>query len=145
MSIATFRISLRPQRNLWSGVLFAVVAVAAIVTGLLAMHSLNLEHSMGTNVGSSSMVAQHHEQAMADGAAHDVASEPCGDPCMPNHSLSAMACILALLVSALLVGTARMVTGRHFGVSWISSSARMAVAIRLPEPPSLHDLCISRT
>ncbi len=146
MSMTAIRRALRPRRILWHNLLVSLAAVVTIVVGLLAMHSLNLEHSGSASAVSSTTAASHHNATMVAGEEAGSATDACGGaPCAPEHSMTVMACILALLVSLLLVGAIRVVT------AWTPVRKRTAAVVAqwaslpLPSPPSLHALCISRT
>lgn len=151
MSIIVLRDALLSQRTLWRRLLLGLSAVAAIVAGLLAMHSLNIASHHNEVV-----VAQHSETLVAQPAAadhHHPASTDvlqgteqvgsCGEGCDMSSMLGG--CILALLVtSALLAGAATV--SRSSGVHVILTRIIAAAAsLAAPVPPSLQALSISRT
>ena len=145
MSLSALRRALQPRRLLWRNLLVSLVAVTAIVVGLLTMHSLTLEHGGGSSIVSSSTTGDHHDATMvADHSAVGTA-DSCGDPCAPGHSMTVMACVLALLISVLLVGAVRMITAGSPIRTRFTALVERAAALPLPAPPSLHALCISRT
>ncbi|MGV8896327.1 MAG: DUF6153 family protein [Rhodoglobus sp.] len=145
MSVSAIRRALRPRRALWRNLLVSLLAVTAIVAGLLTMHSLNLEHGGSATVASSTAAMSHHDATVVAGDPAMAATDSCGDPCAPEHSMTVMACILALLVSVLLIGAMRVITSWAPVRRRIATIVDQAVALSLPAPPSLHALCISRT
>lgn len=146
MSLSALRSALRPHRGLWRNLLVTLAAVAAIVAGLLAMHSLNLEHGMSASMVSTVAPAGHHTAAMATGDAPvSITNDQGGNPWAPEHSMTAMACILALLVAVLLIGIVRLITAWRPALRQVANVLTRWVSVPAPEPPSLHALCISRT
>jgi Family of unknown function (DUF6153) len=143
LSLSAFRGALRSRRGLWRNILITLAVVASIVVGLLAMHSLNLDYGHSDSTVAS---ASHHGTAMTAGDARVSAADDCGyTPCTPEHSMMAMACILALLISVLLIGTIRMVTVWRPLRDGVVSLHEPWASLPMPIPPSLHALCISRT
>jgi hypothetical protein len=137
-------------------VLFGALLVAAVIAGLLAMHTLNLHgtpaaHTPAVSVSAADSGAAHqggtHEGAarthVTSGSVHDPGGS-CAGCGSDGHLNTAMACVLALLVALLLLVPPRMLHG------WLHVPSRPVSVIRLiggvrPEAPSLHVLCISRT
>ena len=145
MSTTELRNAIRPRRTLWRNLLLTFAAVVTIVVGLLAMHSLNLEH-----VASSSMVSSAesagHPMTIVGGSGAWIVTDDCGGvPCVPEHSMTAMACILALLVSVLLIGMIRVVTAWRPVHKRAAAHLEPWASLPMSAPPSLHVLCISRT
>jgi len=146
------RDALHPHHALWRKLLLGLAAVAAIVAGLLAMHSLNLEShhnevviaEQSETVLAQPVVFNEHHHTDSAGVAN-VADDTgiCDGACGMDSMLGA--CILALLVtSGLLAGAAtisRSATIRHALVRSIVAAASLVPAA----PPSLHVLSISRT
>jgi hypothetical protein len=146
MSLSAFRSALRPRRGLWRNLLVTLAAVAALLVGLLAMHSLNLEHGMSTSMASTVAPTGHHNAAMVTGNAPvNVANDSGKGPWSPEHSMTTMTCILALLVSALPIGIIRLVTAWRPVLRRVTGVLKRWAALPSPQPPSLHALCISRT
>lgn len=134
----------------WKRLALVLLAVPAILVGLLAMHVL----TTGPSHAPAAHSAEDHEHApliMGELAATSALGGPtfdatdCGGDCGPEHDMLGMACVLALLLTALLLtvhltllrwGTARAIASTIMG--------RIA-ALAPPRPPSLLVLSISRT
>ena len=139
---AMLTLSSRP-RSSWRRVVIALLAVPAILIGLLAMHFLASEslapesHSMTASAADSPMVAVAHNEAPAPVG--------CDEMCAPTHDMLGMACVLALLVSAdLIIFHVFLFRFRTLGAALRQIVARLS-ALAPPAPPSLHVLSISRT
>jgi len=132
-------------------VLLGGLLVAAVIVGLLAMHTLNLH---GTPVAHAPAVisvtatdADHtHHGAVSSHESSATADDPrgCADCGTGAHLGMAMACVLALLLALLVLVPPRLLPG------WLSSRPRPALVVRVVDrmrsgAPSLHVLCISRT
>lgn len=125
---------------------------AAVVLGLLAMHTLNLHGTAAAHapaaisVSASDAVGAHHATAGAhesSGTASDVGGT-CADCGGGDHLGMAMACVLALLLVLLILVPPRLLP------VWMHTAPRPPLVARfidrlLPRAPSLHVLCISRT
>ncbi|MGX9349144.1 DUF6153 family protein [Microbacterium sp. KNMS] len=125
---------------------------AAVVLGLLAMHTLNMHGTAAAHapaaisVSASDAVGAHHATAGAhesSGTASDVGGT-CADCGGGDHLGMAMACVLALLLVLLILVPPRLLPG------WMHTAPRPPLVARfidrlLPRAPSLHVLCISRT
>ena len=128
MSLIALTDRVHTGRSMVRTLLLLVVITGAIIVGLLAMHSLNAHTA--TDAG--------HQTTATD--------EPCAD-CGSGHStMLAMACVLALLATVLLLVRPSAV------MRWLSilPRPRPSVASALftgpaLRPPSLTVLCISRT
>lgn len=144
--------ALRARRHvLWLRVVLALIAVPAVLAGLLAMHILS--GSAGETSAASHHAAAFAQTADADASTvatqnHDdsgVGAGVCGPDCEREHQMSAAACALALLVAALAltVGTG------WFRMGWLLRPIRylsqMTRSPAEPAPPSLLVLSISRT
>lgn len=142
MSLAAVNRALRPNALLWRRLLLCLVAVAAVVGGMLAMHSFSTDAGHGTTIAVAAAEAHHHE----DSAASSIAREDCGGSCEPGHSMAVTACLLALLVLTILFAV-RDVPGRGLMMlaAVVRSAQRYARAVPWPKPPSLEALSISRT
>lgn len=133
-------------------VMLGGLLVAAVVLGLLAMHTLNLHGTAAAHAPAAISVATSD----AEGAHHDAlgahessgtASDPggtCTDCGGGTHLGMAMACVLALLLVLLILVPPRLLPG------WMHIALRPLLVARfidwlLSRAPSLHVLCISRT
>lgn len=131
--------------------LITLFAVPAILIGLLAMHVLS-----STGMGDPSVpgaMPVHHidatslvsEESAAVSPAVPSPAEDCGGVCGPSHDMLGMICVLALLVTVVLL-TLHLVLIRWEELRQIVSPlAAKALALPPPAPPSLHILSISRT
>ena len=135
----------RARSTAWQRVVVALVAVPAILVGLLAMHVL---------AASGEITGQHNAMATTSVMAPTIMTTPpvvsvagCPPFCTPHHDMAAMACILALLLTALAVlalaafGGWRAVPG---ALAVISALLAHASGLSPPRPPSLEFLSISR-
>lgn len=131
------------RRFNWRRVLIALFGVPALLVGLLAMHFLASDisspevHSMGAPVSDSPQLVVAHDEAPA--------LTSCGEMCGPTHDMLGMACVLALLVSAILL----TLTILALQFPTLRDATRVIVAhlsaLAPPPSPSLHVLSISRT
>lgn len=134
----------------WS--LGLLILAAALIFGLLAMHTLS-----PASAPVSSAMTSHFDQAMgthADGsAAPDSGGHPgsnesdtCDGCSVPGHSMMLMACVIALFAGILLVFAPgrRVLAWLIPRKTWIAGRWDAAGAA-LPRPPSLIALSISRT
>ena len=135
----------RARSTAWHRILVTLLAVPAVLVGLLAMHVLA---GMGEPSG------QHSTMATAAVMVPALDSNPpmtsvagCDETCGPTHDMGVMACILALLLTALTVAAVSAFSG------WRSVQAALAAMMTLvvhprglapPLPPSLVLLSISR-
>lgn len=153
MTLSALRRALLPQNTVWRHLLMTLAAVATIVAGLLAMHSLHLDsgHNDAQDNAVLTVAVGHGDAASADvigmlegGAPGSTVGHcPAGD-CSPDHGMTAMACLLILLATGLLLATVQASTRwapvRQLGLLKVVR----AVALAPPIPPSLHVLSISR-
>lgn len=129
--------------------LLILLAVPALLVGLLAMHVLSGATSQAGTSPHHPVVlvddASHHEGTGVT-AGHDPAeSAACGPACGQDHEMLAMACLLALLVAALtLLATAQVYRGA-WRLRPIRFLGLFASAPTEPRPPSLTALSISLT
>ncbi|WP_019178954.1 DUF6153 family protein [Microbacterium yannicii] len=144
MSLIALMDRIRAGRSMARTLLLLIALTAAVIAGLLAMHSLNSHatadtgHHTTVTAAASATVEDHH----TGGPATD---EPCAD-CGSGHAdMLAMACVLALLATVLLFARPRA------GLIQLSALPRprpYGLGLRAePDvpPPSLTALCISRT
>lgn len=142
----------RGSHSVFRGVVLGVLLVAAVIVGLLAMHTLNLHGTAAAEAPASmSMAASEPAHAShspataaASGDAQSERSVSCAGCSADDHSGMAMICVLALLLAMLLLippGVLR----RGPGTVLRTPLAEVVLARLAPRPPSLHVLCISRT
>lgn len=146
MSLITLAHAMQRSRTLTRTLLILIAVTAAIVAGLLAMHSLNT-HPAGAGhadtVAAAPADTGHHTGSAV--APDEAPAATCAD-CSGGGEMSWMTCVLALLVSLLLIA-------RFHRGSWRGSppSVGALLSVLLPararplRPPSLTVLCISRT
>lgn len=144
MSLIALTDRLYAGRSMARTLLLLIALIAAVIVGLLAMHSLNTHTA--TETGHQTTVTAPAGAAADDHHADTTATdEPCPD-CGTGHTdMLAMACVLALLATLLLL------IGPGTALRWLSTLARprpLSTAL-FPRPdlrpPSLTVLCISRT
>ncbi len=124
----------------WKRLAIILLAVPAILIGLLAMHVLTIGASHAHES------ASHVSMPVGESAtAHQLEASNCDGLCGPEHDLLGMACILALLTTALLL-TVHLTLSRWGSLPAVAIRimARIA-ALAPPQPPSLLVLSISRT
>jgi len=145
MSMIALAQRLRPgPRGLGHSVLLLIAVTAAIIVGLLAMHSLNSH----TETAAPAIASAMHEHGTAGpgvtdhGTTQPATDGDCAD-CGGHASMLAMACVLALLIVSLLLFLPRV--GITWGAALRAGPTLIARATHLPRPPSLLVLCISRT
>jgi hypothetical protein len=120
----------------------ALFAVPAILIGLLAMHVLVPAHHT-----SDAAVVHGSAGVMAAAASPSapVPAEDCGGMCGPSHEMLGVICVLALLVTVLLLTLQPMLTRWEQLRRTVSAIVAKAAALAHLPPPSLHVLSISRT
>lgn len=132
-------------RSIARSLLLLIVVTAAIIVGLLAMHSLNTHTA--TDAGHPTTISAAADVAADDHhAGNTAADEPCADCGAGGHSdMLTLACVLALLATVLLLARPRG------GSRWLSVLPRPKPIVTPAKPrsgtrpPSLTALCISRT
>lgn len=145
MSLIALTEHLRAGRSMARTLLLLIALTGAVIIGLLAMHSLNT-HATGES-GHQATMATAQAGANVMGDAHTAttvsAEESCAD-CGTSHSgMLAMACVLALLATVLLLARGAQ--------QWLALLPRPGPrALPAPDSPGLHPpsltvLCISRT
>lgn len=124
-----------------------VSLVVGIVVGLLAMHTLESTMGMhGASVSSNAMMANAQSASLMGSNANTVIAAPCDVSCAPDTTMSLMACILALLLTALLLAAAAkaaMTALLPLRTPRASMLSRLVNTGR--PPPDLTRLSISRT
>jgi phosphate/sulfate permease len=144
MTTVTSRAPLR----VWRRVVIGLVGVAAVLVCLLAMNHGAGDIASGSGKVAAVQTAQTPEQIMTstlDRGANPLSSEPCGVACAPTYEVVAMACVLALLVTVVLLTAHMIVTSKTFLRQILVALAAKAAAMAPPGPPSLYVLSISRT
>lgn len=145
MSLIALTDRVHTGRSMARTLLLLIAVTGAIIVGLLAMHSLNAHtatatgHQTTVTASAAASAGDHHAGATAT-------DEPCAD-CASGHSdMLAIACVLALLATVLLLVRPGAV------MRWLSILPRprpsLIAALFLGpalRPPSLTVLCISRT
>jgi hypothetical protein len=144
---------LRDSRQLRLAV--SLLAVPAILIGLLAMHVLT-GIGMSNSGGSPELTSHHLIAAQSVPGSHDImaaetgTSMPaptgdCGGLCGPTHDMLGMICVLALLVTLVLVALRLILIAWEHLRRVVGELAAKAAATAPPKPPSLLVLSISRT
>lgn len=137
------------RRGVVHNTVLLLSVIAAVVVGLLGMHTF--ASSMDSHEGSTAAAmvmggpAAHVDESSAGDGVSTAAA--CSGVCDPSHSMTTMACILALLFTAL-----TLVAARGAGLSALLPRVRrshlrtVAFAARIANaPPDLNVLSISRT
>lgn len=126
----------------------ALLAVPAILIGLLAMHVLTTGNMADTADHHSSVslaAAAVDEMAMAPSSESGSLADDCGGVCMPAHDMLGMMCVLALLAGVILFALQLALTGWPTLMRILRPLRLTVAALAPPNPPSLHVLSISRT
>lgn len=142
MNLARVSDVMRPGSTASRRLLFGLLAIAALIVGLIAMHS---PAEAGSHSSGHAHGVVHSEPMLKTADAHLLAPTDCaGDGCGKDHPMMVMACVLALLVASIgFAGAALRGVTRPPASSW---PARIAYATSPdPAPPSLFVLSISRT
>lgn len=149
MSLIAVAQQVRGPRTLTRTLLLLVAVTAAIIVGLLAMHSFNT-HATGHGktapvVGVAANADSSHDVPAAAAVEAPVDHSDCAD-CVGDHAMAWTACVLALLLSVIVLGWLRA----RWRAPLCESVAHMVRALwpaaaRFHPPPSLTVLCISRT
>lgn len=139
---AMLTLSSRP-RSSWRRAALALLAVPAILIGLIAMHLLASDalapenHPMSVSVADGSALLVSQDETLAP--------QGCDEMCAPMDDMLGMACVLALLVSAVLLVLRVIFSRSHTVGSALRPRMARISALAPPPPPSLHVLSISRT
>ena len=137
----------------WHRIILVLLAVPAILFGLLAMHGLTTS-SMGGSQTSMAVTDQATGKVMhAVGSVSPVVmnsgslsrAQNCGGACGFDQEMLGMACVLALLFTVLFFALQPALSRREGIRRKISALAAKVSALAPPTPPSLHYLSISRT
>jgi len=131
----------------WKRLAIVLLAVPAILVGLLAMHVLTTGAAHAPDAhGSAGHVSVAVDESATDIlTTHSEGTADCDGLCGTEHDMLGMACILALLITALLLII--HLTVLTWGSRRPIASALIArvAALAPPLPPSLLELSISRT
>lgn len=137
-----------PRRNSWHRVAFLALGVTAIMVGLLAMHVITATSSDHTGHHPAATTHEHTDtMLMTDPAPASAATTDCNGACEFGHNMANMACLLALLITTLIL-TVRVIISRWGSDLYrliAALSAALPAALAPPSPPSLLTLSISRT
>lgn len=161
MSASPFASTHRPPSLRY--LLLALVAVPVIVLGILAMHflaggslaagSLASGSLGGTSLGESpsthAMVESGHTHPGSPQSAPAVPADDCDGMCaaghnMPDHSLMAMVCVLAIMIYVLLFMVPVTWTRWASSGALPRSLAALLATLAPRSPPSLSMLSLSR-
>jgi len=128
---------------------FALLAVPALLAGILAMHFITDLSATGNRADVSSAATPAAAMA-AVYPVYDPASplvaDGCSTQCAPVHEMIAMACLLLLLLAPLLfLGSARGRSGWIFPRALPASTRAALATLAVPQAISLTSLSISRT
>jgi hypothetical protein len=134
-----------PRQNGWHRIAVLVLGVAAIVVGLLAMHVISGGDRTSHHTAVSTQ--QHGDTMTMMGTSPVSAAVDCNGTCESGHNMGSMACLLALLITTIIL-TVRVIITRWGSdlyrlIAALSAAMPATVAPRLP--PSLLTLSISRT
>ena len=129
---------------------FVMIGGAILIAAIVALAVFHVPHPISLTAASANVDAPVTAHAMAAG--HLDHPEPAAAPadatcatCAMDQDGTAFACALVLFVMAIMRLRPRT-TARL--VAWVSRGwtvSRWSAVISLPQPPSLHALCISRT
>lgn len=137
-----------PRLNGWHRIAVLVLGVAAIVVGLLAMHVITATSSDHTSHHTAATTHEHGGTiAMTDPSPTGAATTDCNSTCESGHNMASMACLLALLITTLILSV-RVIINRWGSDLYrliAALSAALPAALAPPSPPSLLTLSISRT
>ena len=145
MTLIRFR-TLALQRDALRRTVLLLALVCGVLIGLLAMHTISSawgEHMTTESVMSADM---SHPESHGDVAPTPAETADCGGMCGSDHIMATMACVLALLFSALVLAIS---ASRRWSTLFTAVGNRwlaiVAVAIAAMPPPDLNALSISRT
>jgi hypothetical protein len=124
--------------------LLLLAFAGAVIIGLLAMHTIS--PTSGHHAPAhTAMTADSAPPSTADAA---TPGDDCDGLCPPPHSMTTMACVLALLATVIvLIGAANRspISIRFHAIAVSAVRARVLLSFRSLPPPDLHLLSISRT
>lgn len=127
--------------------LLHLTLVGGVLIGLLAMHTISSASSEHMTTASVMSADTSHPESHGDVAPTPAeTATDCGGMCDPGHIMATMACVLALLFSALVLAISASRRWSTFFAAlrnrWV---AIVAVAVAAMPPPDLNTLSISRT
>lgn len=132
----------------WKRLLIVLLAVPAILVGLVAMHFLstsNAAHPADGHGVSHISVASTDVGADANLVSHPAELSGCDGMCGTEHDMLGMACVLALLFTSLILAVHRTLLRWDSLAHGARAILARVSALAPPEPPSLLVLSISRT
>lgn len=130
--------------------LLLLTVVVAVVAGLLAMHTISSsmgDHAGGTGAANSMPADLHHADAMESTGGSSAGSHGCSGVCDPGQVMTTLACVIALLATAVMAAGARRTewSGPPRRSRNFLRPALAAAASAVPPAPNLDALSISRT
>lgn len=137
------------QRSAIRRALMLLTFVGAILVGLLAMHTFSSDSGghMNSAVAMSTDMSTHAINDLTAAPAQVMTATDCDGMCDPAHMMTDMACVLALLVTVLVLAITASRRWSTFLASlrgrWLTIVATAVAA--MPPPPDLNALSISRT
>ncbi|WP_156351699.1 MULTISPECIES: DUF6153 family protein [unclassified Agreia] len=146
MSLMTLRATvLRPAAVQRTVLLLGVVV--AIVAGLLAMHTIATSMTGHSDPATAAMAVTADPHAT--GTHSGLTENECAGDCAPSHDMTAMVCVLALLIGGalLLIGLLRGVQSHPHTMQLrpLFDAIRVLRSVTYRDPPDLLKLSISRT
>lgn len=122
--------------------LVLLVAVGAIIAGILAMHTLASSPAHAASVPA----AMSHEAYSLSPLATATSPQLCDDSCELDHSMTMIGCILILLTGVLVAGIAIRRSGGQFTAppAIVPHAASRKSSFHGLAPPDLNLLSISR-
>lgn len=157
MRAGAFSAHLALSGSRWRLTLAAVLAVAAVVVGLLTMHSMAgaaMHHETGAPATITQGAAHDHASATAPTVPASVAAEhhdpvlsvACDEACQMGCLMVGLICTLALLAVLVAFSLPRIAAALiAFRTSAQHAVSTVLADIASPRPPSLTALSISRT
>lgn len=156
MSVSVFASTYRR----WSlrYLLLALVAVPAILLGILGMHFIASNSlpagppaagSLAETTSSHAMIESSPSHKGVEHSSLAASADDCDGTCvaghdMPGHSLMGMVCILALVIYVLIFFVPVLFARGGFGQNLLRSLATTLAGLASPSPPSLSMLSLSR-
>ncbi len=147
MTLIRFR-TLALQRDTLRRTFLLLAVVGGVLIGLLAMHTISSASGEHMATASAMSTDMSHSDGHGDMVASSAAetSTKCGGMCGSDHIMASMACVLALLFSALVLAIS---ASRRWSTFFAPCRNRwlaiVAVAVAALPPPDLNALSISRT
>ncbi len=129
----------------WKRLVIVLLAIPAILLGLLAMHFLTMSSPHPADSHGISHATSEVAAAAETMHSHPAELSDCDGTCGTEHDMLGMACVLALLFTALIL-VLHLILLRWDSLKLVANTILARVsALAPPEPPSLLVLSISRT